>query len=42
MNVRIKYEGDDIVSRTPIIVLSNNDCFPVKLAFRTRRSDIDG
>lgn len=33
---RIKYEGDAIVQRTPIVVLSNNDCMPSSLAFQTR------
>lgn len=33
---RIKYEGDAIIRRTPVIVLSNNDCFPKNDAFRTR------
>lgn len=33
---RIKYEGDAVISRTPIIILSNNDCFPKDLAFRSR------
>lgn len=33
---RVKYEGDGIIQRTPIIVLSNSDCFPKNLAFRTR------
>lgn len=33
---RIKYEGDAVIQRTPIIVLSNNDCFPKNEAFRTR------
>nr|QKE54882.1 MAG: nonstructural protein [Parvoviridae sp.]QKE54956.1 MAG: nonstructural protein [Parvoviridae sp.] len=33
---RIKYEGDGIIQRTPIIVLSNEDPFPTNVAFRTR------
>jgi len=33
---RIKYEGDAWIPRTPVIVLSNRDCFPKNLAFRTR------
>lgn len=33
---RIKYEGDAVIARTPIIILSNNDCFPKDLAFRSR------
>lgn len=35
-NVKIKFESDAIVSRTPIIILSNYDCFPKNEAFRTR------
>jgi len=33
---RIKYEGDAVIQRTPVIILSNNDCFPRNHAFRTR------
>ena len=33
---RVKYEGDAVIQRTPIIILSNNDCFPRSQAFRTR------
>lgn len=33
---RIKYEGDAVIARTPIIVLSNVDCFPRNEAFRSR------
>lgn len=35
-NVKVKYQGDACMLRTPIIVLSNNDCFPKGEAFRTR------
>lgn len=35
-NAKVKYQNDAIVTRTPIIVLSNNDVFPKDLAFRTR------
>lgn len=33
---RIKYEGDSVIQRTPVIVLANSDCFPRNQAFRTR------
>lgn len=35
-NVKVKYQGDACMLRTPIIVLSNNDCFPKNDAFSTR------
>lgn len=35
-NVKVKYAGDAIIGRTPIIILSNNDIFPKDAAFRSR------
>nr|QTE03815.1 MAG: putative nonstructural protein NS1 [Periparus ater ambidensovirus] len=35
-NVKVKYLSDACMLRTPIIVLSNNDCFPKSEAFRSR------
>ncbi|KAF5303747.1 hypothetical protein FQA39_LY09820 [Lamprigera yunnana] len=35
-NVKVKYENDTILSRTPIIILSNNDPFPKDEVFRSR------
>ncbi|KAF5293721.1 hypothetical protein FQA39_LY03206 [Lamprigera yunnana] len=35
-NVKVKYESDTIISRTPIIILANNDPFPRDEAFRSR------
>lgn len=35
-NCKVKFKGDSIVMRTPIIVLSNEDIFPADKAFRTR------
>lgn len=34
--VRVKYQGDAIVQRTPVIILSNADIFPKTSAFETR------
>lgn len=34
--VKVKYEGDAVVDRTPIIILSNIDCFPKDTAFLSR------
>ncbi|UGV24202.1 MAG: putative nonstructural protein [SAfia-400D ambidensovirus] len=36
LNVKVKFQDDAIVNRTPCIVLSNNDIFPKDTAFRTR------
>lgn len=36
VNAKVKYMPDAIVTRTPVIVLSNNDVFPNDLAFRSR------
>lgn len=41
-NVKVKYESDSILSRTPVIVLTNYDPFPKYLAFRTRIKNITG
>lgn len=35
-NAKIKYQMDAVVSRTPVIVLSNNDIFPKDAAFNSR------
>lgn len=35
-NAKVKYENDVVVSRTPVIVLSNNDIFPKDSAFNSR------
>nr|QVW56837.1 MAG: putative nonstructural protein NS1 [Phylloscopus inornatus ambidensovirus] len=35
-NAKVKFSGDAIIGRTPVIVLSNNDVFPKDSAFRTR------
>lgn len=37
-NAKVKFQNDSIITRTPIIVLSNNDIFPKDEAFRTRMS----
>lgn len=34
--VKVKYEGDAVVDRTPIIILSNSDVFPKDQAFMSR------
>lgn len=36
LNVKVKYLDDANVSRTPTIILSNSDCFPKDIEFRTR------
>lgn len=36
MNAKVKHQDDAVLSRTPIIILSNNDVFPKNEAFRTR------
>lgn len=36
MNVKVKHCDDAVLSRTPVIILSNNDVFPKNVAFRTR------
>lgn len=36
MLVRVKFQSDQTVGRTPIIVLANNDVFPKDLSYRTR------
>lgn len=33
---KVKYENDAVVTRTPVIVLSNNDIFPKDAAFQSR------
>lgn len=35
-NVKVKYQDDAVLSRTPVIILSNNDIFPNDEAFRVR------
>lgn len=35
-NIKIKYENDAILSKTPIIILANYDPFPKDVAHRTR------
>lgn len=35
-NVKVKYQDDAVLQRTPTIVLSNNDIFPHDEAFRSR------
>lgn len=35
-NVKVKYQGDAVLLRTPIVVLSNSDIFPKNEAFNTR------
>lgn len=35
-NVKVKYKNDACIRRTPIIVLSNNDCLPKGEAFTSR------
>lgn len=35
-NAKVKYQNDAIITRTPVIVLSNNDVFPKDEAFRSR------
>lgn len=35
-NAKVKYENDAVVTRTPVIVLSNNDIFPKDAAFQSR------
>lgn len=37
LNVKIKYLDDAIVSRTPVIVLSNSDCFSKDTEFGFRK-----
>lgn len=36
--IRVKYQGDSIMTRTPVIVLSNNKCLPTTPAFTCRVS----
>lgn len=36
VSAKIKYQPDTIITRTPVIVLSNNDVFPNDAAFRSR------
>lgn len=36
VNAKVKYQGDSVITRTPVIVLSNNDVFPSDRAFRSR------
>lgn len=36
VNAKVKYQGDAVITRTPVIVLSNNDIFPNDSAFRSR------
>lgn len=36
LNVKVKYESDTILSKTPIVVLANYDPFPKDVAYRTR------
>lgn len=35
-NAKVKYQGDAVIMRTPVIILSNNDVFPKNEAFRSR------
>lgn len=35
-NAKVKFQGDAVITRTPVIVLSNNDVFPKDKAFRSR------
>ncbi|XP_046466077.1 uncharacterized protein [Neodiprion pinetum] len=35
-NAKVKYLGDAVIGRTPVIILSNNDVFPKDEAFRSR------
>lgn len=35
-NAKIKYEDDAVIQRTPVIITSNNDCFPTDEAFNSR------
>lgn len=35
-NAKVKYQGDAVIMRTPVIILSNNDIFPKNEAFRSR------
>lgn len=35
-NAKVKYQGDAVICRTPVIILSNNDIFPKNEAFRSR------
>lgn len=35
-NAKIKYQGDAVINRTPVIMLSNNDIFPKDEAFQSR------
>lgn len=36
VNAKVKYAPDAVITRTPVIVLSNNDVFPKDEAFRSR------
>lgn len=36
MKVKVKYQGDAVVDRTPIIILTNNDIFPKDNTFQCR------
>lgn len=36
VNAKVKYQNDAVITRTPVIVLSNNDIFPKDEAFRSR------
>lgn len=36
VNAKVKYQGDAVITRTPVIILSNNDIFPHDAAFRSR------
>lgn len=36
VSAKIKYQNDAVITRTPVIILSNNDIFPKDLAFRSR------
>lgn len=40
-NAKVKYQGDAVISRTPVIILSNNDVFPKDQAFRSRMFSFD-
>lgn len=36
VNAKVKYAPDAVITRTPVIILSNNDVFPKDEAFRSR------
>lgn len=40
-NAKVKYQGDAVINRTPVIILSNSDIFPKSEAFRSRMFKFD-